>query len=337
MHAQSSRYPIPALVLGAFGAVCTVLAVLDKVFGLVRAPLQLATLAYACLFVLLAWAFVRGIRVKRAQTVRLSAYAAFLILNVLTAAYVLAWRTSADPTPLVLQRQVRQQLAQGDALLNAGDRDGAHLIYREAYRRNPEAFQVLMRMGAVNYQAEDFERARRYYSRAIEQAPADSRWRALSDLGQTYWKLGQPEAAVGFYLQAQEAGIPPSDRVEWHYRIAWAYFDLNDYDAAIRHYAEVAEAGQAYAAASYYNIACAQAQKIERGVPPAERQRLVHAAVESLRRAWKATTTQEEVQSLRTGLLGGAEERDPELEPLRDTPEFTAFIRDLRAESASRG
>jgi tetratricopeptide (TPR) repeat protein len=331
MHVDKIRHYHPALLLAGVGALCTLLAVLDKVFGLVRKPLHLATFAYVCLFLLVGWAFFRGIRIRPARTLRLSAYAAFLLLNVLTAGYVLAWRMAADPTPVLVQRQIRGELARGDALLNAGDRDGAHLIYREVYRRAPNSFQALMRMGAVNYQSEDFERARRYYSRAVEQAPPDSRWRALSDLGQTYWKLGQPEAAVGFYQQAREAGIPASDRIEWHYRIAWAYFDLNDYDAAIRHYQEVAEAGEAYAAASYYNIACAQAQKIEDGVSSDERQVLVREAVQNLRRAWKATTTREEVESLRAGLLGGPEERDPELEPLRGTPEFTAFLRELPA------
>ncbi len=333
MERHSPRHVYPAAALAATGALFAALAVLDKVFGLVRRPLHLATLAFACLFALLAWAFLRGIHVRRrARPFRLSGYAAFLILNVLTAAYVFAWRLSADPTPLLTQRQIQRRLHEGDALLRAGDRDGAHLIYREAYRRSPDSFPVLMRMGAVNYQVEDYERARKFFSRAVELAPPHSRWRALNDLGQTYWKLGKPEAAVGFYRQAEEAGIPPGDRTEWHYRIAWAYFDLKDYDAAVEHYRAVAEAGQSYVAASYYNIACALAQKLRRDGASADRSALTREAVESLRRAWKATTTDEEVQALRTGVLGAPAERDPELAPLRGTPEMAAFLAELQAQ-----
>src|SRR5688572_17016809 len=88
------------LALAVSGALFAVLAAIDKVFGLVQRPLHLATLAYALLALLLGWALFRGVQIRRKNPVRLSIYAAFLILNVLTALYVVAWRRlSADPTP----------------------------------------------------------------------------------------------------------------------------------------------------------------------------------------------------------------------------------------------
>jgi tetratricopeptide (TPR) repeat protein len=314
-------------VLAVLGAVFALLAVMDKLFGLVQHPLHLATLAYASLFAMIAWAVTRGIPVRPSRLVRLSSYAAILILNVLTATYVFAWKVSADPTPLVLQRQ----LAAGDALLNDGQKLDALIEYRKAYRRFPDSYAVLMRMGAAAYQNDDFESAAKYYQRALELAPADSRWRTLNNLGQSYWKLRQPDEAVEYYRRAEEAGMPKSESVEWHYRLGWAYFDLKDYDAAIEHYRFVGTAGEKYAAASYYNIACALAQKIRATPDPALKRAMTHEAVESLRLAWQAISTPEEREELRKGLVGSAEELDPELAPLRSSAEFRTLLQEFRA------
>lgn len=326
MQATWPRRIYPPLALAASGASLAVLAVMDKVFGLIHHPLHLATLAYAALLSLLGWAWLRGIHIQPARLLRVSAYAAFLILNVLTGLYVFAWRVSADPTPMVLQAE----LDRGDQMLNAGDKDGAHLLYREAAERFPDSFPVMMRLGAVNYQTSDFERAKKYFSRALDLAPRDSRWRALNDLGQTYWKLQQPEEAIDLYEQARREGLPDSELLEWHYRLGWAYFDARNLDAAIEHYREVAKAGQKYAAASYYNIACALAQKIKQSPAGPARDALVGDAVDSLRHAWSAINTPEEQEALRTGLLGSPSQRDPELAPLRGTPELTEFLHDIR-------
>lgn len=327
MQAHWPRRLLPPAALAASGAAFAVLAVMDKLFGLVQRPLHLATLAYAILLSLLAWVWVRGIPLKPARLLRMSAYAAVLILNVLTALYVFAWRVSADPTPVVLQTELQR----GDELLEAGDKDDAHLIYREAAKRFPGSFAVMMRLGAVNYQVSDYERAKRYFSRAVELAPRESRWRALNDLGQTYWKLRQPEQAIELYEQAKQSGLPSSERVEWHYRLGWAYFDARNLDAAIEHYRAVARAGKQYTAASYYNIACALAQKITLSDDPGERRAMTREAVRSLRDAWGAITTEEEQQALRAGLLGGPEERDPELAPLRGSKELSAFLAEIRS------
>ena len=182
-----------------------------------------------------------------------------LLFTLLTAAYVFAWRLSADPTPVVLE----QELAHGDAKLNAGDRDGAFLLYQDAYRRFPKSLPVLMRLGAVNYRIGDYERARKYYARAVELAPPSARWHALNDLGQCYWKLQQPAEAIRYYEQARAAGMPESELVEWHYRLGWAYFDLHNYGAALENYQAVVDAGQKFISASYYNSACAQAQELK--------------------------------------------------------------------------
>jgi len=326
MQANWPRRIYPPLALAASGASFALLAVMDKVYGLIYRPLHLATLAYAALLSLLGWAWYLGIHLKPARHHRVSAYTAFLILNVLTGLYVFAWRVSADPTPVVLQAE----LDRGDQMLNAGDKDGAHLLYRHAAQRFPDSFPVMMRMGAVNYQTADFERAKKYFSRALDLAPRDSRWRALNDLGQTYWKLQQPDEAIDLYEQARREGLPDSELNEWHYRLGWAYFDARNLDAAIEHYRAVASAGQKYAAASYYNIACALAQKISKTPPGPERETLIADAVDSLRHAWSAINTPEEQQALRTGLLGSPSQRDPELAPLRGSRELTDFLHDIR-------
>jgi tetratricopeptide (TPR) repeat protein len=325
MQATLPRRMTPPTILAAAGAACAGLAVADKMYGLVQRPFHLAVLAYALLCFLLGWAVVHGIPMRASRLVRPSFYSACIILTVLTGGLVFAWRVSADPTPVVLQ----SRLDRGDALLAAGRKDEALLLYREAAQQFPRSFAVLMRMGAANYQVSDFDKARRYYTRAVEVAPVESRWRALNDLGQTYWKLGRPAEAVEYYRLAREAGIPDSELVEWHYRQGWAYFDLRDYDAAIHHYQEVAAAGQTYVAASYYNIACAIAQKVRKSSDPAERRELTREAIDSLEHALEAAKD-EEVRSLSAGLVGPSEQRDPELEPLRGSAEWQELVREVK-------
>ncbi len=314
------------VVLCAAGGFFAFLAVVDKWLGLVQHPLHLATLAYASLFCVIAWAFARGIHLQPTRLVRLSGYGAILILNILTATYVFAWRVSADPTPLVLQKQ----LEKGDQLLAEGQKLDALIVYRQAYRRFPNSYRVLMRMGAAAYQNDDYERAAKYYADALDLSPNESRWRTLNDLGQTYWKLHRPEDAVEYYQQAAKAGMPGTERVEWHYRLGWAYFDLRDYDAAIEHYRAVGDAGQKYAAASYYNVACALAQKVRLARGEAQRAALTREAVESLRLSWQAITTAEERDELRKGLVGAPEDLDPELEPLRSSTAFQELLKEFQ-------
>jgi tetratricopeptide (TPR) repeat protein len=325
MQANWPRRQYAPLALAASGAAFSVLAVVDKVFGLVQRPLHLATVAYASLFALLVMACMRGIHINPSRLLRLSAYAGFLLLNVLTAAYLFAIRVSADPTPLMLN----VQLERGDSLLDTGDKDGAHLVYREAYRRFPHSFPVLMRMGAVNYRVGDFDRAERYFGEALQEAPSDQRWRARNDLAQTQWKLGRSEEAIESYLQArQEMPEKQADLIEWHYRIAWAYFDVKNYDAAIEHYEAVAAFHGKYAAASYYNIACALAQKVSRTKDKAERDRFSLEAVRNLKLAWEGTEESEQAAFV-DGLAGVEEERDPELDSIRTDAAFKSLVREL--------
>jgi len=327
MQARISRQALAAWALAASGAAFGLLAFCDRVFGLIHRPLHLATVAYASLAGLLMWACARGVQVHAARRLRLSAYAAGVLLCFLTAGFLFAWRAiSADPGPLLLSAQ----LAAGDAYLARGEKDLAHLAYREAQERYPDSFAVLMRLGAVNYQVADYSRAERFFKRALEVAPSDSRWRALNDLGQTYWKLGRVREAIAHYQAARKAGLPSNreDLIEWHYRLGWAYFDLRDYDAAIEHYLRVAEYGGKYADASYYNTACAVAQKLKVAGAPAERRALAGEAVGHLREAWRLTD-EDEREAFKASLTGSPDERDPELAPLQGTPELAAFLREL--------
>ena len=313
-------------VLTAVAAVCVILAAVDKTLGVFQHPLLFATVAYGALFALLIWALTRGLHLGRPTPRRVSVFGAILLLNLLTAGYVFAWkRLSADSTPVIVQRD----LDKGDVYYDEGASDDAFAMYKEALRRSPRSFPALMRMGMVTYHMSDFERARRYFERALEVAPTELRWRALNDLGQSYWKLGDPEKAIELYQQAERSGMPEAERIEWHYRLAWAYFDVEDYDAAIEHYGVVAEAGEKYAAAAYYNIACALSKKLVVTSDPKLRSKYASEAVDSLRAAMSVTSEKDDRAALRGGLIGPPEERDPDLAPLAAFPEFRAFLRTL--------
>ncbi len=324
-HLSPRRF-FPALLAG-LGSGSTLLALADKWIGLLHSPYLFASVAYVSLFGLVAWAVRCGVPV-RGRRLYSGRYAAFLLLVLLTAAYVFALKATRDPTPILVQQRLRQ----ADRLLESGSKDDALLIYREAYRTDPHSFPVLMRMGAISYRNQDYERARRYYTEAVSLAPEESRGRALLDLGQTVWKLGQPEAAIRLYEDAGRAGMARREPVEWHYRLGWACFDARDYRAAIDHYRAVVDAGREYVAASLYNIACAQAQEAGETVDPAERWKWIGTAVESLRQAWAATSAPDEIRSLRRGLFGTPAEQDPDLAILRPTPEFRALTRELAGE-----
>ncbi len=316
----SPGVPVGLVLGGLFGAA----ALTDRATGWAGHPQLLLTLTYAALAIAVLMALA-GIRSARAVSPH-RVLPLLLVLAALTAGYVRAVRAGADVTPWVLQGA----LDRGDALMHAGRTDEAHLVYREAHQRFPRAFPVLMRLGSLNYVLTDFDRARRYYEQGLEVSPPESRWRALNDLAQTYWKLLRPEDAIRRYWEADEAGIPPSDRIDWHYRLAWAYFDAGDYDAAMEHYDVVARSGGRYAASSHYNIACALAQKMKRAPDQTVRLELAESAVDHLRSAWREETDPTEREALRTGVTGPIGDRDPELFPLRSTAVFRALLTEIR-------
>ncbi|MBI3911293.1 MAG: tetratricopeptide repeat protein [Armatimonadetes bacterium] len=303
--------------LSTITMVLSAMALVDKMLGLLWAPLIAASLAYltGCLAALMA--------PRRWAVARVGA-----ILG-LTFAYGLTWRLVADPTPLV----VWQQLHAGDALLEGGRREDALLIYREAERVAPRNPHVLTRLGAAYYRITDYQRAARAYEIALREAqpPLERgrRWRVLVDLGQTYWKLGRPQDALRTYQDALALGIPEEERPLMDYRLAGAYFDLRDFDRAIHHYGRVAQAGGEYEAASLYNIACAYAQKY-RLAPPTARPMLVRRAVQFLREAWTRARDPADRQALLEGLAGAPEQQDPELAPIRGTKEMAALLRLIR-------
>ncbi len=324
-----SRRAAPPLTFAILGAIAGSLAVIDKLHGLVQAPLPLLTLAYASLAGWVLWGYRMGFPNGRERQYYLSPYVALLLFLALSSGYVLAWRYGvSDPTPLALTEVV----ATGDALLEEGRKGEALVVYQAGLKRFPNSYALLMAMGSATYRLGDFDRARGYFERALREAPPDQRWKSLNDLGQTWWKLGDPRAALGFYEQASRAGIPSHARLEWQYRVAWAAFDAGDYDAAIFNYELVAAAGQKYAAASHWNMACARAQKMRSAGTGTERRSLARAAVADLRNAWRSSETRDEREFVFGGLLGGPDERDPELGPLLPTAEFKAFLREFRAQ-----
>ena len=303
------------LLLGAL--VLALMAVADKLYGLVQRPFMLATAAYVLLLALLAWStFGRG-RAAR----RLSAYTACLLFLLATTSYVLAWKVSSDPTPVILLNQ----LDRADEYIEAGELDTALLGLRELNRRFPRTYGVLSRLGAAQYRQGAFHTAVRHFTLAIEIAPPDQRWRAMVDLGQTYWQLGEPDQAIDRYLKARRLGVPAAELPLWHYRMAEALFDLEQYDEAIPEYETVAQSGGEYAAASLYNIACALAQM----KASAGNGALAKRAVQYLREAWSLASSAEDRDAMRIGLIGEEGERDPELDPLRKEPGFQEFVAEL--------
>lgn len=292
-------------------------AAADKLVGIIGAPGVLALAAYlcACAAVLRS----RRLRVPLRVAAALGA----------TVALLLAWRGLADPTPLALWRELHA----GDALLEANRRDDAMLHYRRAEQWAPQNPHVLARLGAGYYRLGDYARAARAYERALREArpPLDPRrhWRIWIDLGQTYWKLGRAADALRAYQEAIRLGIPASERPLMDYRLAGAYFDLRDFDRSIAHYQRVAAAGGEYAAASLYNIACAYAQKYATA-PPDQRATYLRAAVDSLRLAWERAADPADRETFLAALVGGPDELDHELDPIRPTPEMQAFLAPLR-------
>jgi len=292
-------------------------AAADKLVGVIGAPSVLALAAYlGAGTALLRWPRWRA-------PLRLGAVLA------LTLAILLAWRALADPTPLTLWRELHA----GDALLEANRRDDAMLRYRRAEQRAPHNPHVLIRLGAGYYRLGDYARAARAYERALHEARPPlaprHRWRIWIDLGQTYWKLGRASDALRAYQEAIRLGIPASERPLMDYRLAGAYFDLRDFDRSIEHYQRVAAAGGEYAAASLYNIACAYAQKYA-SAPQDRRPAYLRAALDSLRLAWERATDPADRETFLDALVGGPDDLDHELDPIRPTPEMEAFLATLR-------
>ena len=326
---SEQREQKPLLALGTIGALAAFCAVLDKLVGVVNRTLPLATLSYTCLCLVVAWCCVWGIRIRHPKPLRISPFAALVSLIFLTAGYIVAWRASADPTPILYQGAIRAILKQGDDLLDAGQKTDAYIQYKDAFRRFPNSYSVLRRLGVAEYQLGDFEHARKHFQQALTVAAPDKQWRILNFLGQTEWKLGNQDAAIGYYDRAEREGMPASERVEWHYRLGWAYFDRGDYQSAIREYESVVHGGDRYVAASYYNIGCAQAQELKQTKDATARSLLIKEAIANLGAALKAIRTPDERKSLRDGLMGGPRQRDPELAPLRNTEAFHRFLQSV--------
>ena len=296
------------------GALAALGAVSDRYAGFLNRPALLASIAYAALLLFL------GVAARGCSGERRHPFQALLAALLLTAGYIYALRACADPTPIFL----RNELAAGDEMLDAGADLDAFLAYRDVYKRHPRSYPVVVRLGAAAYQMGDFDRARKYFAQAVDLAPETARWRALRDLGQAHWKLGEAAEAIRIYLLAGASGLPEAERPEWHYRLGWAYFDLKEYDAAIRHYDAVAGTSHRYAAASHYNIACALAQKTARAGSRAQRDALTLEAVKRLRKAWEAADAASRPELARG--LHDADRLDPELAPLRGSPEFREFL-----------
>lgn len=312
------------LLLG-LAAILGAAAVADKFFGWLGNPLLLVVAAVAPVYLALGLSWTR---LRRRAGSRLTPFSAFVVLNLLTGASLLALRTSADPTPVMLQTQ----LDGAARLLEAGEIEEAHLRYQSLRKDHPRSFPVLMGLGASAYQMGDYSRSRRYFAEALPLAPSNSRWRVLNDLGQAHWKLGEPEEALELYERARTAGMPESELLEWHYRMGWAAFDAGRLDQSIIHYQWVADRRGKYAAASLYNMGCAYAQKIAELKKARSGSALAEQAVARLREAWNLAATGSEREALRDGLIGAPDARDPELEPLRRFPVYREFLRQVRSE-----
>ena len=315
--------PRPArrqLSLLVVAAALVALTAADKAFGLVQQPLYLATAAYGFILVALIWAGLSRLRRRRG----LSIYAVCLFFLMATTGYVFAWKAVADPTPVWLLRELKR----ADSYIESGNLDVALLGLRELDRRAPHSYGVLSRLGAAYYRQGNFGAAVQNFRAAAAVAPKDLRWRALTDWGQSYWKSGESRRALELYRQAWDLGVPPTEQPLWHYRVASALFDLGEFDQAIPEYEQVVASRSEYAAAALYNIACALAQRQRDSTPLSTE--LAAQAVDYLRRAWARADNDDDRRALLDGILGGQSQRDPDLDPLRDTLPFRQFAETLR-------
>lgn len=101
--------------------------------------------------------------------------------------------------------------------------------------RDPENPQILMDLGNLYYDREDWDRAVETYEKARRKAPKNPN--LLSDLGAAQRNRGQFELAVAFFQKARE-----NDANHWQSLLNWLLveaYDRRDAAAAQRLYDEV--------------------------------------------------------------------------------------------------
>ncbi len=104
-----------------------------------------------------------------------------------------------------------------------------------ALDRDPENPELLMDLGNLYYDREDWDRAVAMYEKARRKAPKNPN--LLSDLGAAYRNRGEFDLAVAFFQKAREANPD-----HWQSLLNWTLveaYDLRDAAAARRLLAEV--------------------------------------------------------------------------------------------------
>lgn len=119
-------------------------------------------------------------------------------------------------------------LDDGDRSYAAGDLDGALRRYREALEIAPRNARALYSVGIVHYSRKDYPRALEMFDRALEiEDCADYRLQR----GHTRVRLGKLMPAIEDYRAALR--LDPS-RTRAYYSIGIVYYDLRNYDEAVR-------------------------------------------------------------------------------------------------------
>lgn len=140
---------------------------------------------------------------------------------------------------LETENEVRVQYERAREKWRQGEYDEAILLYRTLQENHPKsrfADDALWEIGTVYYiNAYDVSRAIRYFRRLVEEYPqsplAVQAYLKLAEIHEM--ELGEISAAIEFWKQALNYDIDHQLRQQIRFKIADAWFKLNQFDAAL--------------------------------------------------------------------------------------------------------
>jgi len=130
--------------------------------------------------------------------------AAFLVLGLVAGWFIRGWENpaaSANTAPAAANPATGSPAAPAaDAtrLKQAADTQAAPLL--DQLRSNPQNPDLLVSVGNLYYDAQQYPTAIEYYGRALQARPTDANVR--TDMGTAYWYMGNADAALAQFNQA---------------------------------------------------------------------------------------------------------------------------------------